>query len=407
VFEWLFGGGKPTPRKFAELMSQALRAAGEKGSIEFDEANFKLALPGGEFFFLGNAFAEYCAAPRAQRSQVLARFVRTFAERSDFPTSFDEAAPNLLPRIRERPYFDFTRLQLELQGLTPGDARPYELVGEHLAESLVFDRPTSIAEIPPSTLETWGTAYYLARERALENLEARSTEPFERVAPGVFVSPWHDNHDPSRILLLEKVRELPLEGDPVALPVHRDLLVLAGSEDVGGLESVARLLDTQREAPRLMTLVPVRLEGDEWTTWLPQGSSPGEKRLRRLALESALRDAAEQKRLLDKLHERRGQDVFVASLTGIEPANGGEAWSYTVWAEDVLALLPRADFVVFVRAAEGRKKPETIRVPWESAREIAGDLMALVPEMWPERFRVEEFPGEAELDALRASARPA
>jgi hypothetical protein len=60
----------------------------------------------------------------------------------------------------------------------------------------------------------------------------------------------------------------------------------------------------------------------------------------------------EQKDLLDRLHEKSGVDVSVASYGGTQDKNG-QVRSYAVWTQGVVSLLPQTDLVGFMR--EGRE----------------------------------------------------
>jgi hypothetical protein len=49
------------------------------------------------------------------------------------------------------------------------------------------------------------------------------------------MGPWQDNYDPARLLLLDKIRQPKIKGDPVILIPNRDSLLLTGSKDPKGL----------------------------------------------------------------------------------------------------------------------------------------------------------------------------
>jgi hypothetical protein len=62
-------------------------------------------------------------------------------------------------------------------------------------------------------------------------------------------------------------------------------------------------------------------------------------------------------------------------------------------------LLPQTDLVALI---EPQRKREPFLVPWPDLAEIAGDLMK--PEdIYPPRFRVDEFPRAEQLQALGSS----
>jgi hypothetical protein len=105
---------------------------------------------------------------------------------------------------------------------------------------------------------------------------------------------------------------------------------------------------------------------------------------------------AYQKALLDELHESTGEDAFVASFTAAETKSTGEAWTYCVWANGALALLPKSDKVVFMRAGLAPRFAD-----WDRVVAEANNLMEPL-DMYPERYRVAEFPSERQLADMGA-----
>src|SRR5690606_37708012 len=98
----------------------------------------------------------------------------------------------------------------------------------------------------------------------------------------------------------------------------------------------------------------------------------------------------------EKLHEQTGVDIFVASYSGIDAKD--RCWTYTLWAENVVTLLPRAEYLVF-----GYGEKSTIKfVPWDAALAIVGSLMR-EEDMFPVRYFVKEFPSPEQLEQLRAA----
>ena len=107
----------------------------------------------------------------------------------------------------------------------------------------------------------------------------------------------------------------------------------------------------------------------------------------------------DQKRLLDALHEKTGEDVFVASHVVTKHSATGVLSSYTTWSEGVHTLLPEADLIAFFRPAT----KETFFVPWHAARAIVGHRMKPL-DLYPPRFDAPHSPDEAEYVRLREKA---
>jgi len=391
--------GPPAPDEFATLIIEAMRRRGDLCEIVYEQEWFRLKLANGSssYFNLHNAYEEYCLAPWHRRPGILRRWagISVQIDKNPIPATYREAQSNLLPRVRERAYHSLTALQAEVAGLAPFSFC-FRSISDHLGVELVYDLPDSIAIISQDTLDNWGVGFQLALDVACRNLAEHSNGRFERPAAGVYLSPWKDNHDASRLILIDLLRELPVKGDHLAMVPNRDTLIVTGSEDVKGLAKMAELTEQATGEPRFMTGLPVKLQWDRWVPYRLEPGHPLHQRFERLRLQTAFRDYAEQKNLLERLHEKTGQDVYVADFNAVESRETGKLRSYCVWSKDVVILLPRADQICFY--ADDR--PEAARIaafaPWSRVREIVGDLM-VQKLSYPERYLVEAFPTEEQL----------
>ena len=125
------------------------------------------------------------------------------------------------------------------------------------------------------------------------------------------------------------------------------------------------------------------MNGDDWVPWLPDVSHPSYKGFQELQLQSFGQDYAQQKEMLDKLHTKNGEEVFVANFSAIKRPDGTVV-SYATWTETTNSLLPKTDTLVL-----GRMGSEPQMVEWEKVVEIVGDLMEAV-DIYPPRFRVRD-----------------
>ena len=128
---------------------------------------------------------------------------------------------------------------------------------------------------------------------------------------------------------------------------------------------------------------------------MPKAEHPLYWDFRKLQTQSFGQEYTEQKELLDKRHQQAGEDIFVASFSGMGRKGTEELTSYCVWGKGVLAWLPRTDVVAFI--AEHGQQP--LMVPWDRALEVTGNLMEPMG-MYPERWRVTEFPSNEQLKAM-------
>jgi len=148
---------------------------------------------------------------------------------------------------------------------------------------------------------------------------------------------------------------------------------------------------------RPITGIAFRLAGDEWLPWLPSEDHRLYKAFHKLQVNAFGQDYAEQKVLLERLHEAANEDVYVASFDAIH--RDDDRLSYTLWIQGITCSLPRAQFIVF--AYEDQTYSGLI--PWEHVVAAIGDLMQ-DEDVYPVRFRVTEFPSEQQRAELLKNA---
>jgi hypothetical protein len=388
----------PSMAKFADLFAQELRRAGVSDELKIDLENDRILRGSGgspEIITLSNFYREYLSLPAGSRKAHLRQRAQMFAgEKHEFPDDFDEARGHLRPKLWCRGALSKLQLQIQIDGGDPEkfDIPEYEC-GSHLVASLVYDLPETMASVSKEQLEKWGTTYYEALEIARENLEQ---EPFTfaKIGDGLYASATGDSYDACRLLLPSVMAKFEVKGELVAMIPNRDTLLVAGTDDEQSLAIMVDLAAKALEAPRPMVPIPLRLEDDEWIDWQPPRGHALETKFKELALGYLLQEYQDQQQMLNKLHEKAGTDIFVASLSGIRK-DDGTVYSYAVWAKDCDSLLPRADWITFFRG-EGDLPANA---PWEKVEQIVGHLMEPTAD-YPIRYRVKEFPSDAELAAL-------
>ena len=341
---------------------------------------------------LPNLFGEYCSLPKADRAAWMSRTISALVNQMEIPDDFEDVKPDLFPTIRPKSMLEVMKLDVELQGGKWKGFAAWPL-SEHLTVCLVYDLPNSMRFVTQDDLATWGVTLYEAGEAAKHNLEEK---PFSMsvIAEKLYVLINGDAYDASRMLLLDAIGSLDLTGDPVAIPMTRDVLLLAGSDDSEGLGLMLDLADEYKENPRPICPVAHRLVGGEWQVWTPPSDNSHFNRFHRNQLEHAASEYAEQKRLMEKQNEQTGTDVFVASFSAI--AKGDKVLSYSVWSETVPTWLPKTDYVAFMSADE---QPLGL-VPWDRVERIMGEAMRPM-DCYPPRWLVESFPDDEQLGELK------
>jgi hypothetical protein len=392
-----FFSGPPSKDKFAGIVLTELKKLEPEAEYRYDAEKFLLLRPDEGFINLANVYQEYCRAEANSRAGLLKRFLHScVASRSyELPEDFADIHPDLLPVVRSRFYLESAILQSKVRG-GEGFDMPQQVIGEHLALSLVYDLPTAMRSISQKDLDAWEVSFYEALEAARQNLEQMGEVKFAVLDSRVYASASGDNYDASRLMLLDLIRRFEVQGEHVAMVPNRDTLVVTGSEDPQGLEIMAKIAKDSFDKPRPISTIALRLEGDEWVPWLPPADSRLSGEFQELRLRTISAEYNDQKELLDAMHEQAGEDVHVASFSALQNKETGRITSYSVWSEGVHALLPQTDTVLFFRPEAPDDQKIVAGGAWEHVQQIVGDLMEPLG-VYPERYRVKEFPSPAEL----------
>lgn len=387
-----FFSGPPSKERFADIVAAELKKLEPSAEYKFDAEKFLLLRPDEGFINLANVYQEYCRAEAKSRSNLLKRFLQScVASRSyELPEDFADVHPDLLPVVRSRFYLESAILQSQVRG-GDGFDMPQQVVGEHLALSLVYDLPTAMRSISQKDLDEWDVSFYEAVEAARLNLEQMGEVKFAVLDGRVYASASGDNYDASRLVMLDLIRRFEVRGEHIAMVPNRDTLIVTGSEDEEGLAIMAKIAKDSFDKPRPISTVALRLEGDEWTPWLPPAHSPQHADFHELKLRTVGAEYNDQKELLDAIHEQTGETAFVASFSALQNKETGRVTSYSVWSEGVECLLPETDAVLFFSPTAADDGKIVAGGSWEEVQQVVGELMEPMG-LYPERYRVKEFP---------------
>jgi len=392
--------GRVSQREFAQIV---LRAFAEKGvdNLEYHEAEFALKVPGKDSaVFLHNSYAEFSRARRKkkERPAIIAKLVASFTSIPEIPRSFAAAKPNLMPVLRDAAYYSLSRL---LTRKHKSDDLELEWQSEKFAGGLIlglaYDTEHSITSLNQKQLIEWGIDAKEAFAAAKDNLWEK-TDPSKMIGQdGVYIADWHDSYDSSRMMLTELIYRLQVEGDPVAFVPNRDAFWITGKDNLPGLRAVMKA-GSESHFNLGHSLSPdlyVLLDG-RWELYIPEDAEL-KAQWQSIRMQRSYLDYEQQKKLLDQIHEQTGEDYFVARFNILE--RDKTQWSVCVWTKDVDSSLPKTDSIGFVVDADNK---DMFVVPWERAVEIAGSLMQEEPGLVPVRYRVREFPADAQVERLRA-----
>jgi len=273
---------------------------------------------------------------------------------------------------------------------------PFRQITPAVAAWLVYDGDQNTRRITTPQLEKWSVSFDHAFDVALTNLRDRSEKAFAAVAPGLYCSDWADTCDTSRILLTDVIAALAVRGAPVVMIPNRDVLLVSGAEDEQGLLNMIRGARKMLANPRPLDANALVLEAGKWHDYVPNAALGSGIELAELQEEQASVFYADQKELLDKIHEKTGEDIFVAShKIRRESPSGHFIDSIATWTEGVDTLLPRVKSVILLQP----KNQRMIIAPWDAVEAVAGELM--LPMGWrPERFHVPRHATEAQIEKL-------
>ena len=389
---------KPSQGEFAEIVIKAFAESGVSG-VEYRDADFALKVPGRDAtIFLHNSYSNYCMVPRSGRKEIVSKLVASFGSTPEIPADFASARAGLMPVIRDAAYYSLTELLTRKDASAdPGLEWQCKPFASGLLAGLAYDGEHSITSVNRKTLEGWGVGMDQAFAAAKDNLWEK-TDPNRFVGQGgLYWAEWGDSYDSSRMLLTELIYRLSVDGDPVAFVPNRDVLLITGKNNVAGLRvmlktgSESHFKQGHPVSPNLYVLVD-----GAWNLYMPD-----EPELRAMCVVNKRhRDALDyqqQKQLLDKFHERSGDDCFVASYKIYEHPDG-TVYSACVWSNEVDSSLPRAEKIAFVVDVENK---DMFTVPWDAALPIVGDLLEEEPGLTPVRYRAREFPSAEQIGRLR------
>jgi hypothetical protein len=218
---------------FAALFERALRRAGHFEEVTYDEREFRLqsAQPDGttSYAYLFNAHTDYCKAEEDDRTAVVERYVASLFTRPDAIDAISQES--LLPTVRGRAFFEFLDLMQAIDGMEPSPGRYHLTLGNDLAVGIASDGKTQVTHLFDALLTETGLSRNQALRVAMENLRRISTDSWIEVGPSLFQSDWNDDYDPSRLLLTDMIRRLPVKGHQVALAPDSNTLLVTGSKN--------------------------------------------------------------------------------------------------------------------------------------------------------------------------------
>ncbi len=364
----------------------------------YDPQKFLLTCDGHGLINLANYYAEYCRLPLFARQRAFEILVQSTSGMlgDDEPLQFERDKGSILPRLRDRAYFDIVPLQLA-NNATPRNI-PHRVASDELAFELVLDAESACMTLMDSHYEELGKSLDELWSIARDNLYRISVGAYRELSPGLYMSPFEDSHDASRLLLPDLLRDMNVRGALVAAPIRPQLVLFCGKDDAESILKIAEIsLQEMQSGGRTVTGVIFELRDDAWRPLELDPSHPAYWPVRRNRVVDRAVNYNDQKELLEETHEKEGRDCFVGSVQVFAQKDSPVTWTSAIWGEGISdALMPVTDVITF--AFNDKRLVQVLHddVLNSMGHRLKPEGSALV------RYHTTTFPTEAELASLPA-----
>ena len=233
-----------TPRQFTQQFAEELSKArpGLKVSVVRDLELRVTSADGRDWTsFLGNAYDTYNQDPRA-KADVIQRFVAAGLDTIGIVR--DEVdRTRIVPVIKDRPWLEETRQALLSRGAKEVPEHVYEDFSPDLIVLYAEDSPRNIRYLGPKDLELAKIERSELRALACENLKRLLPKIERHGTNGLYIITAGGAYEAS-LLLLDSIwskGQMDVTGDVVVAVPTRDLLLVTGSQNRQGIETVRHL----------------------------------------------------------------------------------------------------------------------------------------------------------------------
>ena len=379
--------------KYARAMQKALAARGM--AMDYDSEKFTLS--SGEFGTanLGHSFDEFQLAPLWKRNSTIEHQANAFKEvlRSSLPSP-EEARSMVMPRVRERRYWELMKKSMKEDGSQGKYFTPKIFADGHLTLTLVIDSPKTIRDCSKKSMAEMGLDDSTAYEIAADNLKRRPGG-FEELRPGLYQSIWKDQYDATRMMYSEFYANLPIKGRPVVMVPNRDVLLITGEQDEVGLETMAQVAVEALKLPRLMSGLAYRLDAS-WVPFLPPLDHRAYPLMKELQVGQMRNLYDEQRQAMTGGDITDKNGVFISFYT-VRKDKLGNFSGFTMLFDGVDMSIAKADEIAFLEPMRDGKPGALIGfADWDVVAEVLEDAFE-IEDVYPVRYRVGRFPSGEEL----------
>jgi hypothetical protein len=184
------------------------------------------------------------------------------------------------------------------------------------------------------------------------------------------------------------------------IPTRGCFLLTSASNEAGQLHMLNHARQAIAQEGRFVSSAMYRPQAGNIELYQPQ-SAQVVRQLGALRRECLCNDYASQADLLEKVHDARQIDLFVAQYQLLQNSNDGSLTSYCTWIKGVEGLLPQVDWVALVVIGSDDKVQDSKMVAWGELQALVGDMLQ-PEEGYPLRYRVSSFPSDEQVAQLAA-----
>ncbi len=303
----------------------------------------------------------------------------------------------LMPIVRDKRYFSLAQLQVHESASKSAQDKKFalrKLAGE-MVMALGLEESQGMRVVTQDQLEEWQLSFDQIWQIALKNLRERSANSLRELSPGLYCSVWQDQYDSSRCLLPELYQGLRLMGDPVFAFPTRSPLLIAGSQDLTGLQAlVNHTVNLLQQSQQALSAELLLYANQQWQSFNLHGEAA--MVLRNQQTQILAHDYAQQKQLLSRLLEQQGKTIHIAPFETQNIDNSVEISSVTQFTMGVPSLLPQADQFAVLDTSND----ELITVDWGYAQQVFGTAMQK-QALYPKRYLLSGLASAEQMKLLR------
>eukprot|EP01117_Protostelium_nocturnum_P019348 TRINITY_DN8370_c0_g2_i1.p1 TRINITY_DN8370_c0_g2~~TRINITY_DN8370_c0_g2_i1.p1 ORF type:complete len:506 (+),score=201.38 TRINITY_DN8370_c0_g2_i1:32-1519(+) len=424
---------KELKEKIAENMKISIE------SIHYDAVKFiiKFSSSNNEphTVFLNNNYLKWIAYDDNQnedgKKNVFDELISSLKEAGELPSDFESIKKNIFPKMQVRVTKTVLRLQERISHKENGTSDPnlgkeerseipklpatsnelpWKPVTEYLGLDLIYDTPTEFLMLKPQDLQRWGKTYEQVWEVAMNNLKEQKIK-WKKLSSGVFsLRPGTSYEAPTLLAMAEQLFSLALNGDPVVLPISKSMVVITGSNDKDGLETMLQVATNQASSNDFFSgiMMTYRSEDSKWVEWTVPSDNEFAKDFKYLKLFTLSQWYKHQEEFIVKLGEVEGK---------IQPFSVDEEnfTTGTAWKKGVDCILPETEHVEFEFPSSEKKEEipnafvipssdEEFHVSFEDVKDIVGkDRWKEMEGFYPKLYYVSKnsYPNDSEIEKLK------